>query len=126
MGKYLSSKDICALVRADLKKALPQWKFSVTKHSYSGGSSITLALVSGPEEVCSDGYAQLNHYYLGKDETLTAKGLEVMREAIEILESYHWDKSDAQIDYFSCNFYMHFAIGKYDQPYEVKPTVSGV
>lgn len=92
MNAYRSTKDIAATVRAELKKQLPEWKFSVTVHSYSGGSSITLALMQGPEQVVEaqynhihrfpqpgeetrfkipyteekpfSGYAQLNHYQL--------------------------------------------------------------
>lgn len=86
---YRSTKDIAASVRASLKAQLPGWKFSVKMKSYSGGSSITLSLMQGPEQVIeavreylpqggmpvtspcgaeygnpSPGYAQLNHYQL--------------------------------------------------------------
>lgn len=86
MSSYRGTKEIAATIRQELKKQLPAWKFSVTMDSYSGGSSITVALMSGPERVVEarreyvfgrdhvrlpytaeypfPGYAQLNHYQL--------------------------------------------------------------
>lgn len=155
MNGYRSTKDIAATVRAELKKQLPKWKFSVTVQSYSGGSSIALALMQGPEQVVEahhewipslrehlrvpyadeygfSGYAQLNHYQLMSSnerdqalrltngEYLTPKGWEVMKKATEILSQEHWDKSDAQTDYFCTNFYRHVNVGRWDKPYRVK------
>lgn len=145
---YLSTKDISAKVRNELKRVLPDWKFSVQMKSFAGGSSITLALMSGPEEVMGEwpegsngrewgsarpGYAQLNPIsfgsqgrFYGKDELisngyqLTPKGWEVMEIATKILSADHWDKSDVMSDYFSCNFYMHVDIGKWDRNYEIR------
>jgi hypothetical protein len=123
----MDTKQIAAKVREDLKRELPQWKFSVTYQSFAGGSSITLALVSGPEEVLvgGDGYQQLNQYSFIRDDKnfanngalLTEQGWKVMKVATNLLDNYHWDKSDAQIDYFCCNFYMHIEIGKWNRPY---------
>ena len=124
------TKEIAATVRKELKEALPGWKFSVVYESYSGGSAINLSLMEGPEAVGS-GYAQLNHYDLirhtydqrpayNMQTQLNAKGWEVMKKATELLAQYHWDKSDAMVDYFCCNFYMHVAIGKWNKPYEIR------
>lgn len=128
--EYIGTKEIAAKVRAELKAALPGWKFSVTYESFAGGSSIDLRLVSGPEEVIVSGSeGSLNHYDFLRDwgdrpksngVVLTDKGWEVMATATKALEKYHWDDSDARVDYFHCNFYMHVAIGKWDKPYTVK------
>lgn len=126
------TKEIAAAVRKELKEQLPEWKFSVTFDSYSGGSSIDLALTSGPEDVGAT-YAQLNHYTLLSNDidnkrdvryhcngaVLTKTGWEVMRQATEILAKYHWDRSEPQVDYFSCNFYMHVSIGKWNREYVI-------
>lgn len=133
MKESLSTKEVCVRVRQDLKRELPGWKFSVTFDSYSGGSSIDLALMSGPEAVCDgtdEGYAQLNHYnfhhpdrsrpYVNNGALLTEQGWKVMKVATNLLDNYHWDESEIQTDYFCCNFYMHVAIGKWDKPYMVK------
>lgn len=134
---HIDTKKIAALVRNELKAALPEWKFSVIYRSYSGGSSIDLALMQGPEQVIVGvgGYAQLNQYGFLLDDNvyrsekdrrrnngalLTVKGWEVMEKATKILAQYHYDDSNAQIDYFCCNFYMHVAIGKWDKHYTVR------
>jgi hypothetical protein len=130
MTGYRSLTDIAKTVRQSLKAELPDWKFSVTTKLYSGGGSITLALMSGPEEVTIDGkgYAQLNHYNftsrpdrLNNGCYLSHAGWDVMKKATEVLAREHWDKSDAQIDYFCCAFYMHVEIGKWDVPYRLTP-----
>lgn len=127
------TKVIAATVRAELKKLLPDWKFSVTIERYSGGSSINLNLMEGPEEVAAEGYAQLNPHsfgtmgqFYGEKELssngcrLTPKGWEVMKTATQVLSKEHWDESDMMIDYFHCNFYMHIGIGKWNRDYRVK------
>jgi hypothetical protein len=129
-GKYRSTKDIAATIRSSLKAELPAWKFSVTYKSYSGGSSIDVRLMGGPEEVLEGGAggAQLNQYMLRSEYqesrqnngcVLTPKGWEVMSKANEIAHREHWDKSDAQTDYFNCAFYLHLGIGKWDKDYQV-------
>jgi len=44
----LSYKEIAKLVRQELKEKFPECKFSVTKESYSGGGSISIALMEAP------------------------------------------------------------------------------
>lgn len=51
MSTYRSTKEIAALIRDELKVKLPAWKFSVTMKTFSMGSSITVALMEGTEEV---------------------------------------------------------------------------
>jgi hypothetical protein len=69
-GKIIDTTLIAKMIREQLKQEFPKCKFSVTSEWYSGGSSITVALMSAPFEaiVESDhwekGYAQLNHYQL--------------------------------------------------------------
>lgn len=131
--KNISTKEVAANVRDELKKALPGWKFSVTYQSFAGGSAIDLALMAGPEDVqvSGEGYHQLNQYCFMGDRglitrpwnngaQLTEKGWDVMEQATKILAAYHWDQSDAQIDYFCCNFYMRISIGKWNKPYTTK------
>jgi hypothetical protein len=142
MSDYKSTTEIAKEVRAALKKELPGWKFSVTTHNFSMGSSITLSLMEGQEEVLAgwaeglqqgQRYAQLNQYtWLSSGSEadrevmcsngyyLTPSGFEVMGKAVEILSRHHWDRSEIQTDYFCCNFYMHVQIGKWDKPYQLK------
>jgi hypothetical protein len=151
MSTYRSTKEIAALVRAELAKELPIWKFSVTMKSFSMGSSITVALMSGPVPVVEAthtyesfgsfggsrhdllpheqvGYAQLNECQLRTNNSnrltngyyLTPAAWKAMVKANDIVSQYHWDDSDIQSDYHSCNFYYHLHIGKWNKDYEVK------
>lgn len=132
MNKYLSTKEIAALVRAELKKRLPEWKFSVTYNSFSMGSSIDLRLMAGPEAVVAEGpqHGQLNQYTFANPDSryplrnngvqMTQVGWDVMSKANDIIRTYHWDESEPQTDYFHCNFYYHLCIGKWNRDYQVK------
>jgi hypothetical protein len=64
------------------------------------------------------GHNQVNQYYVKDDYMLTEKGKEIMQKAIDIAQEYNYDDSDAQIDYFSTNFYLHPSIGKWDKPFK--------
>lgn len=119
MRTYRSLVDIAADIRHELKSALPSWKFSVR---VKDGLSITVTLVSGPVSVGVE-YAQLNPYSPTLGHGLTPAGLRVMRKALEILSREHWDDSDAQVDYFCCNYYRHLHVGSWDKPYQVKGKV---
>lgn len=79
MTQYMDIKDIANEVRSELKKQFPAWKFAVTIERGSMSESMTIALMSGPEnpfvdeyvyslawgpEKRRDDYAQLNHHYI--------------------------------------------------------------
>jgi hypothetical protein len=131
MKTYITTKEIAAAVRSELKSALPSCRFSVTFDSFAGGSSITLCLMSGPLPALENGLggAQINQYMLreGANDpfrnngcTLTPFGLYALRKAFAIIEKYHWDDSEPQADYFSCNFYIHMGIGKWNRDYVIR------
>jgi hypothetical protein len=40
-----------------------------------------------------------------------------MIKALGIVQSYNFDDSDSQCDYFHTNFYLHSGIGKWDKPF---------
>jgi hypothetical protein len=86
---YRSINDIAADVRANLKAEFPNHKFSVTIEKYSGGQSLNVALMSGPESPLDTNplnvdyhgnplnvdyhgnprhHAQLNHYPIRRDQ----------------------------------------------------------
>ena len=133
MRTYRSTKEIAATIRSSLKAELPDWKFSVTYKGYSGGSSIDVRLMSGSVAVVADGpqHGQLNQYMFwspvqerpnwNNGVQLTQAGWDVMAKANEIAHREHWDDSEPQTDYFSCAFYLHLGMGKWNRDYEVKP-----
>jgi hypothetical protein len=132
MSDYKTTKQLCADIRAALKKEIPGCKFSVVGENYSMGRSINVALMEGPfealwanpknEYINKDGkqYLQVNHYYLDRKtdtDVITDECREVLLKAKAIGLKDHWDESDVQTDYFHCNFYFHLNIGKWDKPF---------
>lgn len=138
--------QIAKNTREALKKEFPNCKFSVTLHKYSGGRSMTIALMSGDfEALKGKGETQLNHFQLLKPfeersglqavsgewvevpegyavcngAFVSCKAWEVLRRAVEIGNAENWNNSDSQIDYFDVNYYFNISIGKWDKNYEV-------
>ena len=126
--------QIAKQTRETLKKEFPNCKFSVTVEKYSGGRTMTIALMSGDfqamenSESWKDGYAQLNHYTLERDTRessnscngalLTQKAWDVMKRANEIGQAENWDNSDSMTDYFDVNYYLDINIGKWNKRYQ--------
>jgi hypothetical protein len=140
--KNTDINQIAKQTRETLKKEFPNCKFSVTLEKYSGGRSMTIALMSANFEALRDeGHTQLNHYALMdgferhsgtqiirgewtvipngygvcSGSLLSEKAWEVMRRAVEIGNAENWDNSDSQSDYFDVNYYLHVNIGKWDR-----------
>ena len=47
-----------------------------------------------------DKHHQVNHYYVKDDICLTEEAKSVINQALNIINSYNFDDSDSQIDYF--------------------------
>lgn len=121
---YISTSDV-KMIREALKVEFPKHRFSVTKES--GGLSVNVAVVKGPENLLADigetwagaGYQDINHYHThmyGEYQGFFDKVVRVIKTA----PSRQWyDNSDAMIDYFDTAFYMHVSVGKYGKPYEM-------
>src|SRR3990167_432011 len=142
----LTLKDIAVRLRQEFKQAFPDYRFSVTKESYSMGQALTVALMQAPapvfevvesssqeyrqERSVDKGYAQLNHYQLIRPRwdaervcngvKLTETAWQVLKQVVEMVEAYNYDDSDSQQDYFHSNFHFHLHIGKWNQPVELK------
>lgn len=82
--------------------------------------SIDAAILEAPFDVLNNGstYEQLNHFYYEEDDRLTEEGKAVCRKIMQIMRKYHYDKSDAMIDYFDTNFYIHLEVGNWDRPFK--------
>lgn len=122
-----STKEIAQLVREYCKQEHNDYRFSVTYDSYSGGSSITVAMTEAPEEVLTsesdNGYIQLNQYHLDRDERMTSAAANVMQDINRFICSYRYDDSDSMIDYFNTNFYYHLNIGRWNKPVKIVPRI---
>lgn len=122
----LDIKDIAKAIRAELKKKYSDCKFAVNIERYSGGQSMTVALMEAPfealtEQCCGRNYGQLNHFYI-KDESTksvaTPEARKVMGDVVDTMKGYNFDESDSMTDYFHVNFYMHIAIGKWNKDFK--------
>lgn len=109
----MSTKEIAASIRAYLKQAYPDCKFSVTTHYASMCSSISVCLMSGPYEALKNGktHKDLNYFYVERDEDLTEWALAVMIDVKDCIKSYHFSDCDGMIDYFDVNFYYSIGVG---------------
>lgn len=115
-----TTKECAEEIRAYLKKAYPDCKFSVTTHYASMCSHICVSLMSGP-------YAALktkschspNEYYLSEDDEVTEWAKAVMIDVNDVIQSYRFSDCDGMQDYFNVNFWYDLGIGKYDKPYQI-------
>ena len=129
-------KVIAKTVRAELKKRYPDAKFSITIERFAGGEAMNVALMSAPFQATMGGcgHEQLNQYILRRKEShqdylengrrfpdsmLTLEVWELMKGVDEIADRENWNNSDAMIDYFDVNYYLHLAIGKWNKDFVV-------
>jgi hypothetical protein len=128
----LGTKEITSIVRTFVKTKYPDCKFSVTKDR----NSITVCLMQATfdpfetpdvnkmngadfrygeadfmnnwNRVIKEKYIQVNHYYIDESKYLTEQAKEMFKTIVKFINSYNYDDSDAQTDYFNTNFYLIF------------------
>lgn len=108
---YISTEKV-AQIRAEIKKALPDYKFSIRRVH---GSTADISIVSGPIDFGTE-YAQINHYYI-KDhyEGEAARVLSVIKQIAST--GVYVEVEDG--DYGSVpSHYVHISIGAWDKPYK--------
>ena len=54
--------------------------------------------------------AQINHYFVEKYDAFTSDFQDKLKKIVEICNSYNYDKSDSQRDYFEVGFYMNLRL----------------
>ena len=135
---YISTEDV-KHIRNELKKELPQYKFSVVRDHHS---SVSISLMKGPAfndyeyfdrynntittANLSDGeHHQINQYHLedfyGKENAeILSKIDTISRTAPAKNGGKVWyNDSDIMTDYFDIAYYVHISVGKWNKPYEV-------
>ena len=135
---YISTDDV-KHIRNELKKELPQYKFSVVRDHHS---SVTISLMKGPAfndyeyfdrynnvtktANLSDGeHHQINQYHLedfyGKENAeILSKIDTISRTAPAKNGGKVWyNDSDIQTDYFDIAYYIHINVGKWNKQYEI-------
>lgn len=114
--KNLSRVEIAKLIRLDIKaavasKALPKAKYSVTTERYAGGGSIDIR-ISKIEGIKVFDEAALLHFHDDKNATTffgdtgySKETKAALAKLNEIHNSYNFDGSDSQSDYFHVRYY---------------------
>lgn len=119
----LSTKDIAALVREYCKTNWNQWKFSVRCHFASMCSEIRIELKGGPIECgtrSNDDFdrrwgVHTSYRFRDYDDRVDPMAEVVMKDVVEYCQSFNYDDSDAQIDYFDTNFYLFERVAGQDE-----------
>jgi len=122
-----SITEIAKAIREHIKEAKkanllpPSMKVSVKCRKYAGGQSLNVGVVSCGLNHLHPHYAAWadanpngSLYDYPSDRDVASSDYHLADWAIDALEilnkmvsEFHWDKSDAQSDYFDCNFYCH-------------------
>ena len=122
-AERLDTAEIAALIRADIKEAvkhgvLPKAaKYSVVTDKYSMGSSITVKASALPFPVINpDAFVvHPGSPYMVQDRDrfasrYTPRAQAVLDKLNEIVNAYHWDKSDPMTDYYHERFARHVSV----------------
>lgn len=126
-NRFLPVKEVAGYIREFIKKdpELRACKWSVTTESYSGGQSLTVALMAGPFDVFSEEWKEkrpheVEHGYSQHGDcegVATPEAFRIISKVKEFAMSFNYDDSDGMIDYFDRGFYDHYHIGKWDKPF---------
>jgi hypothetical protein len=104
-----------AQIRGELKKQLPEFKFSVTREHYT---CLNVAITSGPLNFGKP-YEQVNQYYIDKNYEDQPEVKKVLLKVNEICSKEERTEF-IDSDYGSVpNFYIHISVGKWDKPYQL-------
>ena len=121
---YISATDVAA-IRAELKQAFPNWKFSVRKGA--GSLSVDVTVLQGDvdfSENLHNGYCQVNQYWIDSH-WASFEAREALNKINDIMHNapgraggkVFFDESDAMTDYFHTAFYTHLSIGAWNKNY---------
>ena len=145
----MTTSELTKAIRNGLKEMFAGCTFSVTKQDYSGGRSIDVVLMSATfkvfatpslevaesnrrhnytaeeimamwQDAITKGHHGLNPHNISEDFYLTDKAREVLTRALGFVQSFNFDDSDSQSDYFHTNFYLHPSIGRWSKPFVQK------
>lgn len=143
----LHGKEIAKLLREYVKYVYPTWKFSiVSSHNTIDVSlmegpmspfidkeeAIQKAMLHARESWQTESEIRkridysyemkgdsVNHFWLDEDYCLSDFTRIMFKDINSFLIDYTRDDSDAMIDYFDCNLYRSFYVGKWDKPFAI-------
>lgn len=107
-------------IRTWLKEAYPECVFSVRKRDYNSFSVSLMTANFWPFKDHDLLSGSINHYHFRNDERLSDRCREVFENVIAYVQSWNFDDSDIQTDYFHVNFYVDFEIGRYGRSFQYR------
>jgi hypothetical protein len=105
-------------IRDQIKKAYPNYKWSVTRRHHS-----TVVIILQESDLPVDTHMQVNQYYLKESEKLTTKGKLIFQHILEICNSvescYDRNAGDPYADYGDSSYFIDLDIGQWDKPHKI-------
>jgi len=117
---YLT-KESAKLKRSLIRKAFPDYKFSITNRHLS---VLSVKILAGPMELITDDhdgdrYTQVNNFHIKSNYKNFPKICEVLSGIYDIMRNGNYTES-VDGDYGSIpSFYTHLSVGDWDKPYIV-------
>lgn len=108
----LDIKEVAKLIRKDLKTHYKGYKFSVRISGFSGGQSLGVVIKEIPDSLTLYNPEWLQQirttghypYDLARN---SPEAIQLCKDIRSIVQSYNYDGSDSQTDYFNVRFYTH-------------------
>lgn len=109
---------IMAKIRDWLKTTYPQYTFTVNKNGYS---SINIHIMTMDFCPWKDGIVRMSYEVRNrKDEELNARAQDIVDNISSYMNSFNYDHSNSQTDYFDRNFYDYIEFGNVRTPFKVE------
>lgn len=110
--------EIIAKIRKWLKTTYPQYTFTVNKNGYS---SINIHIMTMDFCPWKDGIVRMTYEVRNrKDDKLTERTQDVVDNISSYMNSFNYDHSNSQTDYFDRNFYDNIEFGNNRTPFKVE------
>jgi len=115
---YISTEQVKAM-RENLKKSLPEFKFSVRRENHS---SVGVSIMSGPDIFKDHSYTDVNTFWYKDHYESEPEAVKVFSRVLEAMNEVCQERVESvDGDYGNIpNYYQNLCIGKWDKPYKVK------